>query len=224
MPVVFAMQNPAVTQYLDLAIQWSLFRIEGRNLSGVGAAIISATSYFPGSVSGPHYRFGPLYNLTTQEGSWLLEWTLSSINCSQFPPNGHVPGYDQVNKVTFTTKNGAPAADLVAATADNVCAGAESFLFNATEIEVVSVGDRTNEVTTCVAVAPMSITPSPTPCAAQLNATGASAISSALTFSYCSLPSSPVKCAVKSTGSREGQLGGSVWIVVAFGWLMWVLG
>ncbi|KAH8819150.1 hypothetical protein F5884DRAFT_743574 [Xylogone sp. PMI_703] len=119
----------------------------------------------------------------------LLMWTISSVNCTQFSSSpGHIPGYVQVNNVTFATKNGAPVADLAAAMAADACAGAESFLFNVTGTKIVSVGNR--EVTTCAIVAPMSVTPTPTP------------------------------CATKSTGSGEAQSRGTLWVAATLGWLL----
>jgi hypothetical protein len=78
-------------------------------------------------------------------------------------------------------------------------------------------------VTSCPVVAPMSPTSSPNPCAAQLNAIGASSISAALTTSVCSLPSSLVSCPAKSAGSIECHLGGPMWVVATFGWLLYTI-
>jgi len=221
MPLVFAIQNPSTAVSLDLALEWYLYHpADASNITVVRNGVIPK-SYFSASTSGPYYEYSSLYNLTTLEGTWKLSWTLSSVNCTQFPPsNSSLVGYIQVNTLIFTTKNGAQATDLVAATADDVCASAESFTFNVTGVEKVSVGIG-NSVTTCAVVASMS--PSPNPCAAQLNATGASSILVALTTSVCSLPSSLVSCPAKSAGSIEAQLGGPMWVVATFGWLLYTI-
>jgi hypothetical protein len=223
MPVVFAIQNPTVAlTYLDLALEWTLLQlINGKAVVGTGSI---AKYLFTPSVTGPsYYEYSSLYNLTTLEGTWSLSWTVSSINCTQFPiSNSSTFGYIQRNTVIFTTKNGAQATDLVAATADDICASAESFTFNVTGIEKKPVGSG-NSVTTCGVVASMSPAPSPNPCAAQLNATGASSISAALTASACSLPSSLISCPAKSAGRIQAQLGGLMWVVATFGWLLYTI-
>jgi hypothetical protein len=222
MPVVFAIQNSPVAVPLDLALEWHLYQLTNGNTTAVGNGFITK-SYFTASTSGPYYEYSSLYNLTTLEGTWSLLWTLSSVNCTQFPTSdSSILGYIQGNTVIFTTKNGAQATDLVAATADDVCASAESFTFNVTGVENVSVGSG-NSVTSCAVVASMSPTSSPNPCAAQLNAAGASSISAALTTSACSLPSSLVSCPAKSAGSIEVQLGGPMWVVATFGWLLYTI-
>jgi hypothetical protein len=222
MPVVFAIQNSPVAVPLDLALEWYLYQLTNGNTTAVGNGFITK-SYFTASTSGPYFEYSSLYNLTTLEGTWSLFWTLSSVNYTQFPTSdSSIPGYIQGNTVIFTTKNGAQATDLVAATADDVCASAESFTFNVTGVENVSVGSG-NSVTSCAVVASMSPTSSPNPCAAQLNATGASSISAALTTSACSLPSSLVSCPAKSAGSIEAQLGGPMWVVATFGWLLYTI-
>ena len=222
MPVVFAIQNPLLAVPLDLAVEWYLYQLTDGNTTAVDNGMI-AYPFFDGPASGPHYGYNSLYNQTTLEGTWSLLWTLSSLNCTQFLPNhSFVPDYVQVNTVMFTTKNGAQAADLVAATADDVCASAESFTFNVTGVETVSIG-RGNSVTGCAVVESMLPTPSPNPCAAQLNATGASSISVALTTSICHMPSSLVSCPAKSAGSIEAQLGGPMWVVATFGWLLYTI-
>jgi hypothetical protein len=223
MPVVVAIQNTPVAAPLNLALEWHLYQLTDGNITGVANKII--TKSYLTATTPIYYEYSSFYNLTTVESAWSLFWTITSDNCTQFPTNdSSIPGYLQVNTVFFTTKNGAQATDLVAATADDVCAGAESFTFNVTGLEKVSVGSG-DYVTTCAAVASMSPTSTPNPCAAQLNATGASSISAALTTSACSFPSPLVSCPAKSAGSIgiEGQLGGPMWVVATFGWLLYTI-
>jgi len=222
MPVVFAIQNPSVAFPLNLALQWYLYLLTAGNITIAGNGVVTK-SYNTASSSASYYQYTSFYNLTTVEGTWSLLWSLSTENCTQFPTNASsIPGYLQWNSLIFSTKNGAQATDLVAATADDVCASAESFTFNVTGVEKVSVGDG-NEVTTCAVVASTSPTPSPNPCAAQLNATGASSISLALTTSVCGLPSSLVRCPAKSAGRIEAPLGGPLWVIAIFGWLLYTI-
>ena len=223
MPLVFAIQNPLVAFPLNLYLEWQLQPTNGVNMTEFDNGVVPQ-SYTSAFTSGPYYEYSSFYNLTTREGSWTLFWTLSSDNCTQFPYNDtSVPGYIQAKTLIFTTKNGAQATDLVAATADDVCSSAESFNFNVTGKEKVSLESGKNGVTTCAVVASMSPTSTPNPCAAQLNATGASSISLALTTSACSLPSSLVSCPAKSAGSIEAQFSGPMWVVVTFGWLLYTI-
>jgi hypothetical protein len=223
MPMVFAIQNTPAAAPLNLAIYWVLYYpADSEFVTIVNDGPILRT-YLTASTPGPYYEYTGLYNITTLEGKWKLVWTLTSENCTQFPvSNSTTFGYDQVNSVIFTTTNGAQAADLVAATADDVCASAESFTFNVTGEERVLFGSGTS-VTTCAVVASMSPTSTPNPCAAQLDATRASSISASLTANACGFPTSLVSCPAKSAGSIEGRLhvGELNWIVLTFGWLLY---
>jgi hypothetical protein len=222
MPVVFAIQSLVAAAPLNLALQWQLSQLLPSGNVSVAANGDITKSYLSASTPGPYYEYSGFYNSTILEGTWQLFWVLSSDNCTQFPTNdSSIPGYEQGNILIFTTKNGAQATDLVAATADGVCAGAESFSFNVTGVEKVSVGSG-DSVTSCAVVAPMSPTSSPNPCAAQLNATGASSISAFLTASACSSPTSLVSCpSKKGAGSIQVQLGRPIWLVATFGWLLY---
>jgi hypothetical protein len=219
MPLVFAIQNTPAAASLNLALEWRLYQLTNSSNTSVSAVGFITKSYLSASTPGPYYEYSSLYNLTTLESTWGLFWSVSSVNCTQFPTSDtSIPGYIQENNIMFTTKNGAQLTDLVAATADDVCASAESYTFNVTGVEKVSAGAGSS--VTCAVVATMSPTPSPNPCEAQLNATGASSISVALPASACSLPSVLVSCPAKSAGSKEGQLGGLTWVVAAIGWLL----
>ncbi|KAJ5159365.1 uncharacterized protein N7482_006369 [Penicillium canariense] len=226
MPLVFGIQNPSAAVPLHLSLWWNLWQLEGGNMTGYG--VIPKAYYIPTGAR-QYYEYSSFYDLTTIEGTWLFQWHVDSVNCSQFPANNYSMGsYTQGKRIIFTTKNGAQAPDLVTATADDVCASAEGFTFNVTGLEKVSIRspdnpDGKDSVTTCADVVPMSPTYRPNPCAAQLNATGASSISLALTTTACWLPSSVVSCPAKSAGSLKGQLGGPIWAVATFGWLLYSL-
>jgi hypothetical protein len=220
MPVVFAIQNPPVAEPLDLALEWRLYNLPDPNIA-VDANGIIVKRYPTEYILGPYYEYSSFYDLTTLEGTWVLFWILYSDNCTQFPTNASsFPGWPQEKTLIFTTKNGAQATDLVTATAGDVCNSAESFTFNVTGVEEVLVGSG-NSITNCAVVADTSPTPSANPCAAQLNATGASSILAFLTASACTLPSPLVSCPAKSVGSIEAQLRGPIWVVVTFGWLLY---
>ena len=221
MPIVFAIQNTPAAAPLDLALEWQLRQLAGLNITPIATGSITK-SYLSASTA-TYYEYNSLYNLTTMEGTWSLVWTISSVNCTQFPTSAtNIPGYAQEQTVYFTTKNGSQATDLVAATANDVCASAESFSFNVTGQEPVSIGSG-SQVTNCAIVASVAPTYTPNPCAAQLNATGAASISASLTGSVCSLPSPLVSCPVKSAGSVETQLGRLMWVVATFGWLLYTM-
>jgi hypothetical protein len=221
MPLVFAIQGPAANS-LNLALLWQLSQLlPNGNISIAGSGVIPK-SYLIIPTSEPYYQYTSFYNSTTIEGTWQLFWALTSENCTQLPINDTTMlGYIQENILIFTIKNGAQATDLVAATADNVYTSAESFSFNVTGTEKVSIGSG-NSVTSCAVVAPMSPTASPNPCAAQLNSTGASSISASLTASAYSSPTSLVSClAKKSAGSIQVQLRRPIWVVATLGWLLY---
>lgn len=218
MPMVFAIQNAPAADPLSLALKWVLYYpADAEHLTIIRNDAIPKT-YLSASPNGTYYEFTSLYNLTTLEGPWKLVWTLTSENCTQFPvSNSSEFGYDQVNSVIFTTKNDAQAADLLAATADDVCASAGSFTFNVTGEETVTIREGPG-VTTCAVVASMSPTPTPNPCVARLDVTMASSISAELTATAYGFPTPLVSCPAKSAGSLEGRLhvGGLNWLVLTF--------
>lgn len=214
MPMVFAIQSYPAAAPLNISLDWILYYPADAEVITIIRRGIIPRPVSPASLNGTFYEYTSLYNLTTLEGKWKLNWTLTTENCTMFPANNSIPfGYHQINSVIFTTANGAQAADLVVATADDVCASAESFTFNITSEAKVSQGSGT-AVTTCAVVASMSPTPTPNPCAAQLDANKASSISSVLTTNACSLPSSLVSCPAKSAGSMGAQLGGLKWVAL----------
>jgi hypothetical protein len=222
MPVIFAIQNPAAAVSLDLALEWYLYQLEDGDVTGVGSGVITM-AYVSTASSGPDYEYGSIYNLVSVEGNWSLFWVVGSINCTQFPvSNSSLPGHFQGNTVIFTTKNGAQTTDLVTTITNGSCASDESFTFNISKAEEVSVGIGTT-VTTCAVLVSTSPTPSPNPCAAQLNPSGASSILASLTASACSWPTPLVNCTTKTAESIAVRLGGRIWVVATFGWLLYAI-
>ncbi|KAH8703811.1 hypothetical protein BGW36DRAFT_370020 [Talaromyces proteolyticus] len=225
MPLVFAIHNPTDAAALNLALEWALRYPAGANHLAVVSDGVITQSYSPTTTSNIYYMFSSLYNLTILEGAWELIWLLSSDNCTMFPPNGSsTVGYTQIKSIIFNTNNSAPATDLLAATTNDVCASAESFTFNITGIEKISLGAGAG-MTTCAVVASTSpiTTPTPNPCAAQLNAADASSISASLTASACGLPSSLVSCPARSVGVIQRRLRGSTWVIATFSWLLYTV-
>jgi len=220
MPVVFAIQNPQIAVPLDLTLEWTVIPIpvDSSNKSGGDGFTYYGTQ---NSSNNPYFGWSSLYNITTSEGTWVFDWTLSAVNCTQFPRDTYFEG----TPIIFTIKNGAKMPDLIPTTGNDTCTGMEGFAFNVTEFSTPPVIG--GSPSTCAVVASTSPTPTPNPCAAQLNATGASSISAALTRSFCAtqLPShTPLISCPPTNGASIGVLfRGTIWLPATFGWLLYTI-
>jgi hypothetical protein len=165
-PVVFAVQTPQLSALLHLQVTYYISSVDGNNASGSGGLDMKSANF---SSSSLHFAYKPNDFLNT-EGTWIFIWEAFVSNCSQ----GITPaGLTQSNHVFFTIKNGAQQPELVAATADNTCAGNQSFTFNVTGS--VNASGFSADLPTPTAI----------PCTAKINPSAASSISLAMSSNAC---------------------------------------
>lgn len=233
MPIVFAVQNPLIASGLELLLTWQIIQNTG-NISIMARAIDSTfplSSYQSAQNNDTFFETDSIFNITNIESSWVFYWSIATSNCSSVSAslsNSSINSLiDQGRKnITFTTKNGAPAPDLVGATAEGTCAADQSFTFDV--IDITSILYSTSLVTYCAVLPSTSPTSTPNPCAPKIDAPAASSISSTLTEVYCIFPDSRtlLSCppAPTKTGGGMGRhfpSGGTVWFTAYFGWLMY---
>lgn len=186
MPVVLGVQNFPLTFTLDPRIVWWFASPGGDDGDRIYTSATSANHIelvYVGENAGNPYlaTFWTDAFMQGQEGSWEFWVKVSIASCSNSTSE---PSHHEYNKtVIFTTKNGAPAPDLVAATSGgDTCTPTESFVFNVTE--TIPNNDHFFLQPSC---AVLGTGPSPTasPCAVKINASAASSIVAEATHLYC---------------------------------------
>jgi hypothetical protein len=233
MPVVFAIQSPQTASSMEISIRWGLLQITGDNSSQAHDAFSypQLENYQSTQNNNPFFETDSIFNTTNIEGSWYFYWVITTANCSSVSAflsnSSSFPDVSHRKDMIFTTKNGAPMPDLVAATAEDTCAaGDQSFTFDITDSNMVLPIPNSGKITTYAVLASTSPTPSPNPCAATIDAPAASSISAGLTSSFCynRSPQTLVTCPppVKTGGGmgRYSQSGRMIWLIAPLGWLL----
>lgn len=180
-PVVFGVQNTALNSDLYATISWSIYRPDDREDSRDGGSELSQS--LNGSLTDPFLwtfwtdRF--LYGL---EGSWVFNTTLYVGHC--LDSTGNAAWTEYTKTINFTTKNGAQAPDLVAATSKDTCATSETYNFNVTKLEPAKHDSSKWDKSSC-AIFATGTSPTASPCAVAVNQSAASSISAAATSSFC---------------------------------------
>ena len=181
MLLVFAIQNPKVMEAIPIEIQWSIGQFGVGPLFGNIFGTPSWVSYR--TDPDPYYIYTWFPYLNGTEGEFALQWFFSSANCSASSAGPVLGGSQEGNYVEFTLKNGAQQQSLVSG--PNTCP-TQYVTFNVTEVLPVTDPADDSLYNTCAVIAPES--PPANPCAAKVNDTIASSISSAMTSAACTTP------------------------------------
>lgn len=214
MPVVFAVQNPALASPLDLLIEWTAFEYGSDSRNGtqqIGLSNLNA------STSNPYFVTSYISSLSGIESTWVFNWVLTTGNCSQ--TGGHATYDNQVEYVVFTTNQTSPAPDLEGATSAATCAMSPAQAFNVTAVEFAPQGYG-NGVSSCAVLGP-----SPTaanPCAAAIDSSAASSITAAISLSRCSATEflcGATPSSAKSEAGRSVRLP-SMWVLTTMASLL----
>jgi hypothetical protein len=227
MPIVFAIQNSQLAASIDLFFFWNIVQLQPPNNNSVTQGFLALK--YANISTDPYFAWNSITNANATEGSWALNWSIYVWNCSAtYGPMSEDNGHVILNKtLIFTTKEGAPQPDLVAATATGTCANTESFTFNitATLDQSYEEGMNYEKANSCAVLDldPKLPRPSANPCGATIDALSASSISSALTAMACTSFTPVVSCPPTPTATSGGErcsVGRMLWLAAALGWLV----
>ena len=188
MPVVFAIQNSAFAAALDPIFYLQLWRVDLNYSVAFDFQIRTVTANF--SSSDPYFVYFGTNTLNHTEGLWALQWQVLLRNCSRQGLGPLVQRQEHEDFVMFTTKNGAPQPDLVAAAAGNACDGRKGFAVNVTDLMIPfnepknEDGSQDGRNASCAILSPMPA-PEPQPCRVKMDAAAASSITAAISASPC---------------------------------------
>ncbi|KAH8705985.1 hypothetical protein BGW36DRAFT_20912 [Talaromyces proteolyticus] len=170
MPIVFALQNPALASPLVASMSWELW--EGNNYTSPGSVTDGGFEFatLDFSSNDPFLVTRIVNTLAYPDGFWTLSWSLEIYNCSQSEHS--TQSITVSNATVFTISRSGRAPDLVAATSADMCGTADGYAFN-----VTSFGD------TCGV---LGSSPTTNSCAATIDPAAASSIYAAATASACS--------------------------------------
>ncbi|RAH78659.1 hypothetical protein BO86DRAFT_438059 [Aspergillus japonicus CBS 114.51] len=176
MPIVFALQNPALSDTTAASIFWSVW--EGNNLTSPGSIMDGVLELDVGdnwnrTSSEPHFVTRFFNTVNYPEGFWTLSWSLQLYNCSDNPEKQGDQFITTNNATTFTvSRQSGKTPDLVAATSAETCGATVAYAYNVTGGEY-GCGFMGSNVTA-------------NPCSVTINPSAASSIMAAATEMACS--------------------------------------
>ncbi|SPQ21568.1 f81b9339-526a-4e04-8d73-a9dd038c6558 [Thermothielavioides terrestris] len=186
MPIVFAFQNPRVAASLWPGIFVRITQLGTNHSIGETSEYINGEIVF--SYDDPFYWYWSTHLFNNTEGDWRLDWSLSTLNCSEDTTLDQPKGQFQTTSVFFTTKNGGKEPDLVAdaATIENTCNETTGIAFKVTGIlpkfpKLSLPWDGTGPPRNQCAVVPPTPPPAPQPCRVKFDVPAASSITTNLT-------------------------------------------
>lgn len=222
-PVAFAFQNSELAGYLQPLVTYDIYPYQGNGSEGNSTASgyynMAWTNW---TTSDPYIEYGGAVMTLDTEGTWLLVWVVHGSTCSASGPLNAIADSWRYEMV-FTTKKGAKKPDLVAATSGELCSRSLNLTFDITGTR--DSGDLFENKKPCAVVAEAA--PAPTPCAAKIEASAASSISSYLTYIACAVQTDPASWCPppeKDHGARSLvvpglAVGGVAFLTMAIGGL-----
>jgi hypothetical protein len=222
MPVVFAFQN---AEHSELVRPYIVYSIRNASdLTDVIPAYRHELSWADSSSQEPYFAYKSW--ALKAEGTFQVLWTVEWLGCyERDSEDSDLPGFvDGLNSATrtieFSIKNGGPAVDLVAATAnDKTCAEEFGVAINATgpTAELEPGG-------TCVVLESLSATLTPNPCQVRIDSAAAASISTAVKADLCAsaTPPADLDC-TKNSAARRLAVAGVACLTAALGALGYLL-
>lgn len=179
-PIAFTFRNSELAGYLQPQVFYTIYPYRGDDSEHDPAAVGDFDMAWANwTTSDPYIEYGAAVTLDT-EGTWLLLWDVEATTCSASGPLNATTGYWSYEMI-FTTKKGAKKLDLTASTSGELCSRSLNVTFDITGTR--DSGNLFENKKPCAVVAEAA--PAPTPCAAKIEASAASSISSYLTFRAC---------------------------------------
>ncbi|KAL4877048.1 hypothetical protein BJY04DRAFT_231178 [Aspergillus karnatakaensis] len=188
MPIVFAVQNPALAMTLSPSISWY---IEQQNIQPNQTDRVTGLVHLSDlntSTSDPYFLHATTQQLN-KEGPFVFAWELSLHNCSRDPDSDtavQVGSYgDRRYQVYFSIEEGSSAPDLVAATSDDTC---KNSLAQAVEvIDLLEIPAKQKQPASSCAVLPSTLA-TPSPCKVKIDSSTAESLAVAMTSAACAAP------------------------------------
>lgn len=222
-PIAFTFRNSELAGYLQPQVSYTIYPYRGDNSErdpAAGGEFNMAWANW--TASDPYIEYGGAVMTLDTEDTWLLIWVVDATTCSASGPLNVTTG-SWIYKMIFTTKKGAKKLDLTAATSGELCSRSLNLTFDITGTR--DVGNLFENKTPCAVVAEAA--PAPTPCAAKIEASAASSISSYLTYRACVAQTDPASWCPppeKDHGARSLAVpglavGGVAFLAMAIGGL-----
>ncbi|KFY29434.1 hypothetical protein V493_02374 [Pseudogymnoascus sp. VKM F-4281 (FW-2241)] len=188
-PVAFAIQNSALAGFVKPKVNFVIYPYLNHTRSyAYGYNVLTRANF---SKSDPYMVYGGALDVLNTEGVWTLEWTTYVAMCPLIKGTQDYFWNYTMQRITFTTKNGAKMPDLTAATSPDSCANAHSLTCSITDTR--DAGDNFGNGRHCAILA--EATPIPSPCAVKIDSAAAASVSARMSNRAC--------VAVNRTGCPE---------------------
>ncbi|KAM3530048.1 hypothetical protein MY4038_005132 [Beauveria bassiana] len=203
LPVVFAVQNPAVAQQLNLRLHYRVIPYGHSNTTTPYERVRldalpsnDTTFYVQDFVAGAFDR----------QGIWEFFWQLRWNNCTATKDDDFARDTEEpVRSFVFTTHNDGSKPDLVALSSGEQCGNTQAIAFEVQDVLNVPPPQNADSLTSCAHVAAPA--PTPTPCSAAVPSESAESISSRMTEAACLSASPVISC---PSGNASGRASISV--------------
>lgn len=216
LPVVFAVQNPAVAQQLNLRLHYRVIPYGHPNATTDYERV--RLNALPGNDT-TFYVHDLVSDMFNKEGTWEFFWKLRWNNCTStedeegrhFSRDTEEP----VNSFVFTTSKDGRQPDLVAMSSGDDCGKTQGIGFEVQDVLDVPPPLNADMLTSCAHVAVPA--PTPTPCSASVPSEAAESISSRITQAACLAATPVVSCPPNDSASGRAAISVAtvVWSFVA---------
>ncbi|KAL7803465.1 hypothetical protein V8C44DRAFT_344171 [Trichoderma aethiopicum] len=201
MPILFAVQNPALADHLQATITFDLWQgNDTRSPGSVGGVPLAVgldvlTERQPSNE--PLLLNAPVNTVAYPDGVWTLAWALEYSNCSQYMVRS------ETFYTVFAVSKSGQVPDMKAGTSADVCGASRGLAFNFTSWSVCDMQG-----------------PSPTtnPCSVTVDSAAVSSLSAlARATGYVCSPNSNLTCPTSfpSAGSRRGTAASTLLALLA---------
>ncbi|KFY12957.1 hypothetical protein V491_06581 [Pseudogymnoascus sp. VKM F-3775] len=216
-PIAFAFQNSDLAGSLQPSLAFTINPYGNNTKAIVNGHFEMIWTNF--TESNLFIQYGEALEGLNTEGAWALDWQLSVTNCSSSNTDLKFTTNSEMHHVVFTTKNGAKAPDVSAATGKDTCSKSQGVAFKITQ--TLDSGDKFDNGRPCAVL--VDTTPVPNPCNVKIDAADAANISASFTAKACAIETA--SWCPKADGANQNTLlssvviGGIAFLAVAVGGL-----
>ncbi|TQV98248.1 hypothetical protein IF1G_02328 [Cordyceps javanica] len=229
LPIVFAVQNPAVARQLNLRLSYRVIP-HGRPDAATDYERVRLNA-LPGD-GATFYAHDLVTGLLDAEGTWEFFWQLRWNNCTssssssssseEHGADGHFARDTQepVQSFIFTTHKGGSEPDLVAVGGEDRCGNAQGVGFEVLDVLDVPPPQNADMLTSCAHLALPA--PTPTPCSAAVPSEAAQSISSRITQAACLAATPVVSCPPEGSAAGRATVNAAA-VALSLGSVLYVL-